>query len=259
MLSSKKPARNTVKHKVTVAPKPGDPITTVTVPYKSLATFLKAISGCIDEAVLNILDEKLLVKTVDGGNVSMIIAECPCKAEFQKQSPRRVGINIPLLNKALLHAKGCDVTMSISESTISLKYGRFSAKVCTVDCTQLRKEVSEPPKILHPCEISLPGKYLDEICRTVSGAGKIRIFIEDRVVMLRAEEGDLCITEVVGTAEGRQEANSLFSAALLKDISKSVKDVGCTITAGIDHPASIAASVNDCTLQFYLAPRIEAD
>ncbi|MDD3019872.1 MAG: hypothetical protein PHX61_02695 [Alphaproteobacteria bacterium] len=258
MLSSKKPAKNTIKHKVKTEPKKEDPVTTVTVPYKTLTTFLKAIEGCIEEAVLSIRDSELSVKTTDNANIYMVVAQCPCKTEVQDKSPAKIGISVKLLNKALLHAKGCNVTMSISESKILLKYGRFSAQVSCVDINALRKEPNDPKMSLNN-EFSLPGKYLDEICNMVSSSGKVRLLVENKVVTLRTEEGDLSVTEVVGTTDGKGEANSLYPADYLKNIAKAVKGVDCTVRAGVDHPVHIFAEVEDCNFQFFLAPRIESE
>jgi DNA polymerase III sliding clamp (beta) subunit (PCNA family) len=141
---------------------------------------------------------------------------------------------------------------------ICLKYGRFSAQVGCVDVNSLRKEPNHPKMALNN-EFSLPGKYLDEICHMVSSSGKIRLFVENKVIMLRAEEGDLSVTEVAGTTDGKGEVNSLYSAANLKDIAKAVKGVDCTVRAGIDHPVHIFAEIEDCNFQFLLAPRIESD
>ena len=258
MKSKSKTATNTIKHKVKSVPKKEDPVTTVCLPYKTLATFLQAIRGCADEVVLHIDDAGLSVKTVDMGNVYMLIGECPCKTEFESKSPAKIGIDTRLLTKALLHAKGCNIKMTITDSEISLGYGRFTAKVGCADYTSLRKEPNGPPEIHLNNEFSLPGKYLDEICRMVSQSGKIRIHIENKVIMLTAEDGDLSVTEVVGASDKNGgEVNSSFSVDYLKNIAKIVKNTECTVRAGIDYPVHIFAEIDDCKFQLLLAPRTE--
>jgi len=250
--SPKKPKKSDEK------PKVKNPVTTICIPYKTLETFLKAVRGCTREARLHIEDSKLSVKCVDTANVYMVRAECSCKTTMQPRSPDQIGIDLARLNKVFLYAKGCDITMEITGSKVSLKYGRFSSTFEGMDCNEIPKDPNGPPQ-MQLNEMSFPGKYLHEICRMSSKDGKIRLLVDNGVIMLRSEGDEISITEVVGTTDKKIEVNSLYSSDYLKDISESVKNTECTVKAGIDHPVHIITEVNDCKLQFLLAPRIEPD
>jgi len=257
--SNKKKEKNTVKNKVKKQDGK-EPKTTVTVNEKSFSTFINAVNDCNEQVMLHIDRDKLSVIQVDIGNVYMIAADCECKATFEDNAPTKVGIDAKLIKKTLLHAKGSSITLTITKSTVELLYGRFIAKLPTVDTAFLRKEPGQEPKMALDTSFEMPGKYLFDVCRMVTpSGGKIYIYVKNKVVFIAANEGDLCMKEVVGTVEKQSKARSLFSNDYLTSIAKSVKDVSVKVDLGIDHPVRIIAEKDGCNLKFLLAPRIEAD
>jgi hypothetical protein len=254
-----KSKKNEVKNKVKTKPEKTDPITTVTAKYESLMLFLDAVLRCNKEAILHIADGKLSVRQDDIGNIYMISAECECKISAENEkSPDKIGIDPAILKKLLIHAKGCEVTLAISQSKIEFMYGRFTAKTVPIEISAIRKEPT-PPTMNLPVSLSFPGKYLSDISMAVSRGGKIYAYVKNNVAFLAATEGDTCIKEVVGTTNGGEIARSQYSNDYMRDICATIKGCDCTVYIGIDHPIRICAEKNDCKFEFLLAPRIEAD
>jgi hypothetical protein len=159
----------------------------------------------------------------------------------------------------VIHAAGSNVTLTITKNDIGVAYGRFTAKIPTVEIGFIKKEPSSIPKMALDTSFEIPGKYLIDACRTVSRSGKIFIYVKSKVVYIAANEGDLCMKEVVGTVEKPSTARSLFSNDYLSLIAKNIKEVSVKCDISKDHPIKMTAEKEGCKLMFLLAPRIEAD
>jgi len=259
MRSKPKTEKNTVKNKVKTTADGKEPKATVTISEKSLSTFINAVVDCNEQAMLHIEQDKIRATLVDNGNIYMVAAECECKPAIEKGSPDKIGVDFVLFKKTLMHAAGSNVTLTITKNDIGVAYGRFTAKIPTVEIGFIQKEPSSIPKMALDTSFEIPGKYLVDACRTVSRNGKIFIYVKSKVVYIAANEGDLCIREVVGTVEKLSQARSLFSNDYLSLIAKSIKGVSVKCDIGKDHPIKMTAEKEGCKLMFLLAPRIEAD
>ncbi|MCK9593581.1 MAG: hypothetical protein M0Q91_16380 [Methanoregula sp.] len=252
----KKIVKNTVKNKVRNPEQ--TPVTKITIDARTALPFIDALLSCNKEHYLNIEQNKICVRSVDTGNVFILLAECECITEIPERAPKRAALDFNLIKKILTHSKDCRITISIDGEKASVDYGRFSAKVPLVDPEFMRKEPN-PPTINLDTNFDIPGKYLYDVCRMISKNGKIRISAENGVAFATAEDGDLIIKEVVGTCNKSSHAMSLFSNDYLTDIAKCVKTSQISIDVAIDHPVKISSEQNGCKLMFLLAPRIEAD
>jgi DNA polymerase III sliding clamp (beta) subunit (PCNA family) len=259
MRTKPKNEKNTVKNKVKTKADGKEPKATVTISEKSLSTFINAVVDCNEQAMLHIATDKIRATLVDNGNVYMVVAECECKPTIDDGAPEKIGVDFTLFKKTLMHAKGSNITLTFTKNDIVVAYGRFTAKIPTVEIGFIKKEPSSIPKMALDTPFEIPGKYLTDACKTISRNGKIFIYVKSKVVYIAANEGDLCMKEVVGTVEKPSQARSLFSNDYLSLIAKSIKDVSVACTMGIDHPIKMTAEKDGCKLMFLLAPRIEAD
>lgn len=258
MTTKKKDDPYTVKNKTNKEQNENAAKTVVIVKSDTLRLFVSAIKGCISMVILNIEESRMSCSTVDNANVSLIIAECECKTEFEKDAPRRVGVDVNILNKALLHAKGCSVTLTFIEASVEATFGRFTATFPTTDMGYIRKEPKTPTLALNTT-VSIPGKYLWDASTSVSKKGRIIIYVKDKVVFLQTEDGDLTQKEVVGTVDKKSNTRSIFSNDYIRKIVSNVRDVDVVVSFDIDHPIKMHAEKNGCKFDFLLAPRIESD
>ena len=249
--------KNTIKHK---AKNPAQtPVTKITADAKSLIPFIDAIIACNTKCFLHIDNNQLQVRVVDNGNCYMVLAECECKADIPEGAPVKVAADVALIKKTLIHAKDCRITISIDGINISIEYGRFTAKIPVSDSAQLRKEPN-PPTIILDTKFEMPGKYLYDVCRTVSkDYGKVYFYAKNGVAFLAAHENDFCIKEVVGTCGKNSKARSLYSNNYLSAIAGIIKTTQCNVEVAIDHPVKITAEQNGCKFTFLLAHQIESD
>ena len=252
----KKTVKNTVKNKVKNSEQM--PVTKITIDARTALPFIDALLSCNKEHYLNIEKNRIHVRSVDTGNVFMILAECECITEIPEHAPKRAALDFNLIKKILIHSKDCRITISIDGEKASIDYGRFSAKIPLVDPAFMGKEPNSPTINLDT-RFNIPGKYLYDVCRMVSKKGKIRISAENGVAFATAEDGDLNIREVIGTCDKSSHAMSLFSNDYLTDIAKCVKTSQINIDVAIDHPIKISSEQNGCKFVFLMAPRIEAD
>lgn len=259
MTVKKKESAYDVKNKTKNAPKEKEGKTIVTVKAESLSLFVGVIKDCITNAILNIEDTRMFVSTVDNANVYMILAECECKTIFEDScSPKRVGVDSGVFEKALIHSKGCSVTLTITETSIEATYGRSTATFPATDICFIRKEPKSPTLNLGTT-LSIPGKYLWESSTSVSKQGRMVIYVKDKVAFLETYDGDLTIKEVVGTVDKKSNARSMYSNDYIRAIISRVRDVDLTVSIDVDRPAKMHAEKNGCKFDFLLAPRIEAD
>ena len=257
MTTKKKESPYDVTNKTKVEQKENAPKTIVTVKADTLRLFVDAVKDCITTIILNIEESRMFCSTVDTANVFMIVAECECKAEFDN-SPKRIGVDVGVLDKALLHAKGCNVVLTFTETNIEATFGRSTATFPTTDIGFIRKEPNVPTIGLSTT-VSIPGKYLWEATTSVSKNGRLAIYVKDKVVFVETYDGDLTVKEVVGTVDKKSNARSLYSNDYIRQIVSRVRDVDVVTSFDIDHPIKMHAEKNGCKFDFLLAPRIEAD
>ena len=251
-----KPKKNTVANKIKGPVK--KPITKITVESKTLLSFVNAILTVGDQARLEIIDKTLHVNKVDNANVLLLVADCECTPEIPENGLKRFGIDILVLKKALRYSKDCRITLCIDGKNLSVSYGRFSARIPLVDEILMRKDPGEI-KVELETEFEMPGKYLYDASTIISKNGKCYIYAKNGVAFVAAEEGDLCIREVVGTCDKSSQARSLFSNDYIRDVANIVKTTEIKVRISIDHPVQIMAEQHGCKFNFLMAPRIEAD
>lgn len=257
MSSKKKENKNIVKNKIKDAVK--KPITKITVESKTLTHFINAVATCNNEVRVTASDKALHVQTVDSANVMMLIADCECTSEIPEGALTKFGIDVAILKKILVHSKDCRVTLCVDGEHLRAIYGRFTAKIPISDENVLRKDPTLPKMPSLDTEFEMPGKYLNEISRFVGRTGRIILSTKNGVVFAAAEDGDLCIREVVGTCKKSSQARSLYSNEYIRSIAGIVKTTEIKVTMGIDHPVKILSEQDGCKLEYLLTPRIEAD
>lgn len=246
----------TVKNK---AKGSGSPITKVMVESKALATFVAALEILKLEPRVHIAQDRLSVRSVDAANVGMLVGECECKAEIPEKGIDKFGLQVSMLKRMMLHSKDCRITLGVSDELCTIEYGRFSGKFPLIDNDSIRKDPNLP-NINLDTSIEVPGKYLHDAVRIVSkDNGRIIFRAKNGVAFIDAEEGEISMTEVVGTCDKESEARSIFSNDHILPIASLLKTAQCNLKIGTDNPIHINAELNGCKFDFYIAPRIEAD
>lgn len=247
-----------IEEKVKTKPSSTDKKSIIKVDAEKLNTFIDAITDCNNNACIHIDGGKLRYISVDIVNVFMLAAELDCDIIIPKGAPETIYVDTSALKRALKLSNGSKVTLECSKSEIVVSYGRFTMTMPSIDPLSVRKDPN-PPTIVLPLTIEVPGKYLNDICSMVATSGKIFLYTKDKVVFAAGSEGDMCFKEVIGTIDKKIIARSIFSADYFKKIVKSLKGVSVSLQFGIDYPMIASGIVNDVSLKFLIAPRVESD
>lgn len=259
-MTTKKKSKYEVTNKAKKT-KENEPKVTISTSAKSFMTFIDAAKIIGPETRVHITETGLKVFMVDIANVFMGLVELDCKVTSEEDAPKRFGIDIAHIKKLLLLSKGHNIVLTVTETKLTVSYGRFNGSGAILDHITIRKEPSKEPEINLTAHFDMPGKYLFEMSQVFGASGKIRFETEDKVIYLKTECGDLDFKEVVGTIadKNKEQIHSIYSGDYIRDIAKFVKDSPIHIDVGIDHPIIITTERDECKVRYLLAPRIEAD
>lgn len=260
MTTKKKESKYECKNKAKKT-KEHEPSVTISTSAKSLMTFIDAICIIGPEHRVHVTDSGLKVFMVDCANVFMGNVELKCPVTSEHGAPKMFGIEIAHIKKLLSLSKGHNIVLTVTETKLTVSYGRFNGSGAVLDYNTIKKDPSKEPELKLNAHFDMPGKYLFEISKVFGASGRIIFQTEDKVIYLKTECGDLYFKEIIGTIsdKNKEPIHSIYSSDYMRDIAKFVKDSPIHIDVGIDHPIIITTEKDDCKVRYMLAPRIESD
>jgi proliferating cell nuclear antigen len=225
--------------------------------------FCEAVLAIAQEGRVYLKKDGIETRAVDAANVAMVSARMPKEAfELYKEETGILGLDLPKLKTATGLMKAGILTIELDgKSKLILTDGTTRYSNTLLDVNTVRKDPN-PPDIALPASVAVDAKELAESIRAMSLIGdKIRFSLQGKTLTLTTEgDTDLLVKEIEGEAvrSTKEPAMSLFSTDYLKEISRVFRDAGTvTVSMNTNHPIRIECVVDEITLEFLVAPRIE--
>jgi proliferating cell nuclear antigen len=237
----------------------------IVISQPNLAAIVTAVTGLVNEAVVQISEKDIRIEAVDPADVAMVFLTAEAAAfDFYQATPGKIAMDFGRLAALAGGKESISIELDEENHKLKIAQGRAKYSMSLIDPTAINGS-PRIPAIDLPCSITMRGADLSE---AVKNAGKV----SDHVIMEQHEDafsilakGDIDsfsmkfpLSELTGIRQG--ESRALFSLDYLEDISKVSKGVDVTIETGIDYPAKISCSpAPGIDVLYLLAPRIEQE
>ena len=227
--------------------------------------FCEAVLAITQECRVWLKKDGIEARAVDAANVAMISAKMPKGAfEVYKEETGVLGFDLPKLKTAAgLMKTGMLEIEQDKNGKLQITDGKTRYSNALLDVNTVRKDPN-PPDIALPASVAVDAKELADSIKAMGLIGdKIRFSLQGAVLTLTTEgDTDLLIKEIEGEAVKslKEPVMSLFSTDYLKEIGRVFRDAEtATVSMNTNHPIRIECVVDEITLEFLVAPRIEQE
>jgi len=239
------------------------------IDHSHLADVVEAVKRVVDEARVQIHEDKISIRAVDPANVGLIDIKRMSKDVFESwnASPGVIGLNVVALDEILGMGSSDDmVELEFDAETrkLEINIDGLEYSLATIDPVSIRSE-PEIPEMNLPAEATIDTNVFD---RGVKGTDMVADHAalkmdSDGQLQFHAEgdtdDVDYKVTDEYVVSTVPAEAHSIFSLDYLKDFRKIVNNVDeCTLSLGDEFPLFIDLEFESgVTVLLMLAPRIQ--
>jgi proliferating cell nuclear antigen len=237
----------------------------IVISQPNLAAIVTAVTGLVNEAVVQISEKDIRIEAVDPANVAMVFLTAGQAAfDFYLATAGKIAMDFGRLAELAGGKEPVSIELDEDNHKLRIAQGKAKYSMSLLDPGAVKGN-PRLPQMDMPCSITMVGADLSE---AIKNAGKV----SDHVIMGQHEEdfsisakGDVDsfsmkfpLSELTGIRQG--ESRALFSLDYLEDMAKVSKGVDVTIETGIDYPAKISCKpVAGIDVMYLLAPRIEQE
>ena len=230
-----------------------------------------AIVNLVDEGAFEVSSEGLHLRTMDPSQIAMVDFTLPKKA-FEKieasEEKALVSVNLSDLSKVLGRSRESE-KLGISmhekeENKLLLEFEGTSKRKFKLPLLDSSSTMPREPKVPFDSEVKIRGGAFKEMLRDATLlSSHVTLDIESNAFIVAAkwDSGDLHVEtkkESLVELKSGAKSKSMFPLEYLDDITRACpEDAIMTIGLKSDAPVRISYAIQDATLSYYLAPRVE--
>lgn len=237
----------------------------IVISQPNLAAIVTAVTGLVNEAIVQISEKDIRIEAVDPANVAMVFLKAEADAfDYYQATPGKIALDLGRLADLAGGKEEISIKLDEENHELGIAQGKAKYSMSLLDPSAVKGN-PRIPAIDLPCSITMAGTDLSE---AIKNAGKVSdhvVFEQHEDAFSISAKGNIDsfsmkfpLSELTGIRQG--ESRALFSLDYLEDITKVSKGVDVTIETGIDYPAKISCRpAPGIDVLYLLAPRIERE
>lgn len=239
---------------------------------KSWKHSIDAVVNLISEGHIEIGKDGISIKAMDPSQIAMVSFSMPKSAFLQYDVPSstKVGVNFDNFSRILGRTRGKEkLEISQEENRLLLEFSvekkKRNFKVPSID---IRTGVQKEPSITHDALIRMNAGQFKETLKDaelISSHVTLEATPESFNVEVHGEGSDLKVeseksSDEIAELTAKGNVRATFPLQYLVDIVKACSDSAeLTINLKSNAPVKIEYDVEDASIVYYLAPRIESE
>ena len=234
---------------------------------KILSNIVTTLGVITDDVKLTFNEKGLTSKSVDSAHVSMVDVFIPSTMfnEYTVEGTEIIAVGMSKLKDvASLGDNDTEIDVETVDGKLCFKIGKIKRSTALLDGSNM----SEPkiPNMQLPVSISMPVNDLQVISKGTDGIAEALTMTANEDGLKIDGIGDLDAIsmwlpkDVMKEYIATEEYKSLYSLDYIASIFKSIKkDTVIKLEMDTDKPIRISYTIDDMTVMYMLAPRIEND
>ncbi len=238
---------------------------------KSFKASVDAIVTLIDEGEFQFGENGLVLKAMDPSQIAMVSFMMPKSAfeKYETESEQKIGLNLEDLAKVMARVRGDEkLVMKLDESKarLVLLFKGKTTRRFVMPLLDISSAAPREPNIEFESKLKCSGNFLKESLKDtglVSSHVILSSLTDAFVVEANGDKGEVRIrtekdSDQIFDYTVTNEARAMFPLDYLNDLLKNT-DAATTIDVQLrtDAPLRLAYGIDNATVTYYLAPRIE--
>ncbi|MCK4328143.1 MAG: proliferating cell nuclear antigen (pcna) [Candidatus Diapherotrites archaeon] len=238
---------------------------------KSFKASIDAIVTLIDEGEFQLTENGLVLKAMDPSQIAMVSFVMP-KSAFEKyevEGDQKIGLNLEDLAKVMSRVRGDEklvIKLDESKARLVLLFKGKTTRRFVVPLLDISASAPREPSIDFESKIKFSGNFFKEALKDtglVSSHVVLSSLKDAFVIEANGDKGEVSIRADKGSDQlfdytVKSESRAMYPLDYLNDLLKNT-DAATAVDLELrtDAPLRLAYKIDDATITYYLAPRIE--
>ena len=239
---------------------------------KSFKSSIDAIVTLIDEGEFQLTENGLVLKAMDPSQIAMVSFSMP-KSAFEKyevsETDTKIGLNLEDLAKVMSRVRGDEklvIKLDESKARIILLFKGKTTRRFVIPLLDIGSSAPREPSIEFESKLKFSGNFFKEALKDtglVSSHVVLSAMSDAFVIEANGDKGEVSVraekdSDQLFDYTVKSDSRAMYPLDYLNDLLKNT-DAATTVDLELrtDAPLRISFKVDDATITYYLAPRIE--
>ncbi|MFC2175261.1 proliferating cell nuclear antigen (pcna), partial [archaeon] len=238
---------------------------------KSFKSSIDAIVTLIDEGEFQLTENGLVLKAMDPSQIAMVSFVMP-KSAFEKyevEGDQKIGLNFEDLAKVMSRVRGDEklvIKLDESKARIILLFKGKTTRRFVVPLLDIGSSAPREPSIEFESTLKFSGNFFKEALKDtglVSSHVILSAMSDAFVIEANGDKGEVSIRADKGSDQlfdytVKGDSRAMYPLDYLNDLLKNT-DAATSVDLQLrtDAPLKLTYKIDDATITYYLAPRIE--